>query len=87
MEGRVALAERFLAGEPVELTAFARPDGLGPLPAQYAERARRIHAATVVIEERLAARMQESRSGQVRPSAIRAFTPERPEPAYFDRSA
>ena len=85
MERRVDQAERFLAGEDVAMDDYARPSGLGPLPVELAERARRVHGATVDVERRLAEEMERVTT-RLRHSAT-AFGPERPEPVYFDRTA
>ena len=87
MERRVELAERFLAGEHVEISEFERPYALGPMPAAFAARARQVHEATVAVEVRMTEELERIGGALRRGTPNRTYAAERPEPIFFDRSA
>ena len=87
MERRLALAERFLAGETVHLDHFVLPPDLGPLPVYQEARARVLLWATTEMEQRLTAEMDKTLE-QIKHGAVAGRPAEaRPAPSYFDRPA
>ncbi|MCU4185024.1 hypothetical protein K6U06_11685 [Acidiferrimicrobium sp. IK] len=80
MEARLAQAELVLRGG-APPSGLQLPPGLGPIPAELVERARRVHADT----DRVAAELLEARARLA--SALRRRPAPEQHPAYIDTRA
>lgn len=87
MEARLERAGRAADGERLLVEDFARPVGLGPLPARCRERAAAILHATMDMEERVAAESADLSRKIQRASSATAEPVDRPAPSYVNRLA